>query len=141
MSARAVGPDMKPVDVRIQQVAPGRYVGQFNAPDAGSYFLMVSPGAGMSPLQSGVNVPYSAEYLDREPNEELLKSLAAVTPRGGQRVELIQNPAGGSLPALVAQFNTFRHDLPPASSTQPIWFLLVWIAGLWFFFDVLLRRV
>src|ERR1700727_2912859 len=37
--------------------------------------------------------------------------------------------------------NTFRHDLPPASSTQPIWFILVWIAGLWFFFDVLLRRV
>jgi uncharacterized membrane protein/Mg-chelatase subunit ChlD len=141
MSARAVGPDMKPVDVKVQQVAPGRYVGQFDAPDAGSYFLLVSPGAGMSPLQSGVNVPYSAEYLDREPNEQLLKSLAAVTPRGGKPGELIQNPAGGSLPALVAQFNTFRHDLPPATSTQPIWFLLVWIAGLWFFFDVLLRRV
>ena len=141
MSARAVGPDMKPVDVRVQQVAPGRYVGQFDAPDAGSYFLMVSPGAGMSPLQSGVNVPYSAEYLDREPNEELLKSLAAVTPRGGKPGELIQNTSGGTLASLVPQFNTFRHDLPPASSTQPIWFLLVWIAGLWFFFDVLLRRL
>jgi len=141
MSARAVGPDMKPVDVKVQQVAPGRYVGQFDAPDAGSYFLMVSPGAGMAPLQSGVNVPYSAEYLDREPNEELLKSLAAVTPRDGKPGELIQNTSGGTLAALVPQFNTFRHDLPPASSTQPIWFLLVWAAGLWFFFDVLLRRV
>lgn len=141
MSARAVGPDMKPVDVHIQQVAPGRYVGQFDSPDAGSYFLMISPGAGMSPLQSGVNVPYSPEYLDREPNEELLKSLAAVVPVGGKAGDLIQNGASETLAALVSKFNTFRHDLPPATSTQPIWFLLVWIAGLWFFFDVLLRRV
>ena len=41
----------------------------------------------------------------------------------------------------MSKFNTFRHDLPPATSTQPIWFLLVWVAGLWFFFDVLLRCV
>ena len=116
MSARAVGPDMKPVDVQIQQVAPGRYVGNFDAPDAGSYFLMVSPGAGMSPLQSGVNVPYSAEFLDREPNEELLKSLAAVTPRGGKPGELIQEPRGGTLAALVA---TIQHVPPrPAAGQQ-----------------------
>ena len=39
MSASVAGPDMKPIDTKIRQVAPGRYVGEFDAKDAGSYLL------------------------------------------------------------------------------------------------------
>jgi uncharacterized membrane protein len=145
MSASAVGPDMKPVDVKIRQAAPGRYVGEFDAADAGSYLLMISPGAGMAPLLSGVNVPYSAEYLDREPNEPLLHALAALTPKDGPAGQLIADTAAAGTAAMLGsaldQFNSFRHDLPPATSSQPTWYWLIWAAGLWLFFDILLRRV
>ena len=37
---------MKPIDLDIKQTAPGRYVGEFDAKETGSYLVMVSPGAG-----------------------------------------------------------------------------------------------
>ena len=37
--------------------------------------------------------------------------------------------------------NTFRHDLPKATSNQDAWFYLVLVAGCLFFFDVFIRRV
>ena len=49
MGGSVVGPDLKPIDLKIRQTAPGRYVGSFPASEAGSYFLMVSPGAGQAP--------------------------------------------------------------------------------------------
>ncbi len=141
MGESAVGPDMKPIDAKIRQVAPGRYVGEFDAKDAGSYLLMLSPGAGMAPILSGVNVPYSAEFLDREPNEELLKTMAGLTPRGGSPGKIIQDAKGDGIEQWLVDFNTFRHDMPPASSTQPIWHWLVLAAACVFVGDVFIRRV
>ena len=37
--------------------------------------------------------------------------------------------------------NEFRRDLSPASSSQPVWPLLVLVGGCLFFFDVFARRV
>ncbi len=51
MNATAVGPDMKPIPLRIEQTSPGRYVGSFPARDAGSYFLTLNPGTGQAPLR------------------------------------------------------------------------------------------
>ena len=48
MNATAVGPDMKPVPMKIEQTSPGRYVGTLPARDAGSYFVTLSPGHGPS---------------------------------------------------------------------------------------------
>lgn len=147
MSASVVGPDMKPVDAKIRQVAPGRYVGEFESKDAGSYLLMLSPAGGTAPILSGVNVPYSAEFLDREPNEELLKALAALSPRGGQPGVVIEEPkASGPLTAKAIvqkwlDFNTFRRDLPEATAPQPIWHLLAAAAACLFLADVFIRRV
>jgi hypothetical protein len=134
---------MKPIDVKVRQTAPGRYVGEFDAADAGSYLLMLSPGPGMAPILSGVNVPYSAEFLDREPNEELMKALAGSAPRGAPAGLLIEDKAtasGHNVEELL-KTNTFRHDLPPAVSTQPIWHLLALIASCVFLADVFVRRV
>jgi hypothetical protein len=140
MGGSAVGPDMKPIDMKVRQTAPGRYVGEFDARDAGSYFLMVSPGAGMSPLLTGVNVPYSAEYLDREPNEGLLKDLAALTPKGSEPGVVIEDKTGEGLEALL-HYDPFRHNLQKATSRQDVWHWLLLAGACLFFADVFNRRV
>ncbi len=81
----AVGPDLKPFDFKIRQLAAGRYVGQFDVDRAGSYHLTVVPHPGEAPLLSGVNVPYSAEFSDRDTNIGLLENLVALRPAGARR--------------------------------------------------------
>ena len=156
-----VGPDMKPIDLKISQTAPGRYIGEFDSPESGSYFLMLSPGAGLAPILSGVNVPYSAEYLDRETNEGLIKSLAALPTKGSTHGEIIEDTKSNNLPLppgegrgegkegtdatsrikSLLQFDPYRHNLSKASSSQPIWHLLMLVACCLFFADVFVRRV
>ncbi len=141
MNSTVLGPDMKPRDLNLVQTAPGRYVGEFTGEDAGSYFVMVNPGAGTTPIRTGVNVPYSAEYRDRETNTPLLQQLAKMTPKGGKEGTLIDDPTGQLNPVTLLQFNSFRHDLPRATSSQDIWHYLVWAGCLVFFGDVFIRRV
>ena len=140
MSGNVVGPDMKPIDLKIRQTAPGRYVGEFDSPQSGSYFMMLSPGAGMAPILSGVNVPYSAEYLDRETNEGLLKSLADLKPKGSEPGAVIEDRKNEGLPGLL-NVDTYRHNLIKASSSQDVWHYLLLAAAFLFFADVFVRRV
>lgn len=143
-SSTVVGPDMKPLDLNIKQTAPGRYVGEFAAGKTGSYLLMVSPGAGQAPLRSGVNIPYSDEFRERVTNEALLKSLAAVEPKQGEPGQVIDAPPELHSNERLAQWlrtNTFRGGLAPATSSQPVWHLLVVTACCLFFCDVFVRRV
>jgi uncharacterized membrane protein/Mg-chelatase subunit ChlD len=139
MGGNVVGPDMKPIDLKIQQTAPGRYVGEFESKDSGTYFMSVSPGPGLSPILTGVNVPYSAEYLDREPNDGLLKDLAALEPKGSVRGVLIEDEKGDIEQLL--EHDTYRHNLIKATSSQDIWHLLLLFGGCLFFADVFNRRV
>ncbi len=142
MSGSVLGPDMEPRELKLEQVAPGRYVGRFEADDAGSYFVLVNPGPRMSPLRTGVNVPYSAEFRARETDEALLTTLAHFAPRGGQPGRLIVAPAGAPAPLeSLLQVDSFRHDLPPATSSLEAWHLATLLASCLFFFDVLVRRV
>ena len=69
----------------------------------------------MSPLLTGVNVPYSAEYLDREPNDGLLKDLASLVPEGSEPGLVIEDTTGEGLEALL-QYDPFRHNLQKATS-------------------------
>lgn len=140
MGASVVGPDMKALDLKIRQTAPGRYVGDFDAKNSGSYFVMVSPGAGMQPILTGVNVPYSAEYLDRETNEGLLKDLAALRPTGSEPGLMIEDKDGRGIESFLAH-DTYRHNLTKAVSSQDIWHLLLFLGGCLFFYDVFNRRV
>ncbi|MGC4005681.1 MAG: VWA domain-containing protein [Pirellulales bacterium] len=81
-----VGPGYKPLPITVKQVAPGRYVAEFDAAESGNYHVNLAPGGGLAPILTGLNVPYSAEYLDREPNEGLLRDLASLEPAGGRGV-------------------------------------------------------
>jgi hypothetical protein len=141
MTGTAVGPDLKPVPMKIEQTAPGRYVGSFSTRDAGSYFVTVNPGGREAPIRTGVNVPYSDEFRDRRSNDVLLAELAAMVPKDGPAGQLIEGPGGADDIDSLLAFNTFRHDLPKATSSQDIWHLLALAAACLFFADVLVRRV
>lgn len=141
MSSSALDPDLSARDVKIKQVAPGRYVGEFDATDDGNYFITISPGPGHAPLLTGVNVPYSSEFRERETNMALLKALAAITPKGGEAGVLIEkNDADGSTAGMLA-IDTFRPGLPPSISSQDVWPLFLVLAAGIFFADVFVRRV
>lgn len=140
MNATALGPDLKPIPLRMKQTAPGRYVGSFPGDQAGSYFVNVLPGPGSPPLTTGVTVPYSEEYRVRETNRALLQSLAAMTPDGGE--------AGRVLPPLetnpsedLVDADSFRGGLPLARSIRDAWPWFVWMGCAMFLGDVFVRRV
>ncbi len=86
---------------------------------------------------TGVNVPYSPEFLDREPNEALLRDLAALQPEGSEPGTVIE---GKDLKTLL-DTDTFRHNLTKATSQREIWHWILFGGGVLFFFDVFFRRV
>lgn len=141
MSAGVVRPDLDSAEMKLEQTAPGRYVGTFPAQDPGSYMVLISPGPGKAPIRTGVNVPYSDEFRGRPTNEPLLEQLAQMKPKGGSAGRLIEaSDKTGSTESLLA-VDTFRHDLPKATSSQDIWYYLVLVGSCLFFFDVFVRRV
>ena len=141
MNATAVGPDMKPVPMRIEQTSPGRYVGAFPARDAGSYFVMLSPGTGQAPIRAGITVPYSDEFREREPNDALLEQLAAVVPKDGPAGKVIEVPDDFKKADPLPAVDPFRHDLPKATSNQDAWHYFLLAACCMLFADVFCRRV
>jgi len=141
MTGTVVGPDLDSFDLDVDQIAPGRYVGQFDADKAGSYFVTISPGPGKSLILAGVNVPYSSEFRDRESNLALLKTLATLTPKDGQRGEVIEGQMEQEELDSLLSVDTFRAGLQKAISRQDVWPLFLVIAACVFFGDVFIRRV
>lgn len=135
-----VGPDMKPHPVQLRQTAPGRYVGEVDVPDAGNYFFTLAPKPGEAPILTGVNVPYSSEFLDRQSNDIFLKELAALTPVGGKPGLVIEDNQQDGLPGLLAA-DVFRHDLRVPVSNQDVWPQLLLWAGYLFLLDIIARRL
>ena len=140
MSGTVVGPDLKERTMTFQQTAPGRYVGEIPALDSGDYMVSIHTGKGRTTLRTGVSVPYSAEFRDKETNFTLLGDLARFEAAGGGAGQLVDNLAVAAA-AEVPQVNSFRHDLPKAKSAQQIWPLLAFLCGCLFLCDVGVRRV
>lgn len=147
MSGSVIGPDTKSIPLDIRQVAPGRYVGQFDSSAPGSYLIQVTPGAGQAMIRTGVNVGYSVEFRDREANFPLLESLAQLTAKDGQPGKLMeplgsQPRARGNLPSAdLLAVDPYRRDLPLAITRQDVWPWLVLIGSCLFLADVFVRRV
>ncbi len=141
MSGTVVGPSLDPVPMKMEQTAPGRYIGTFPARKAGSYFLMISPGAGRAPIRTGVDVPYSDEFRAKTANLGLMEQLAELKPKGGAPGKRIDAPTDTDTIEPMLAVNSFRHDLARATSRQDIWFQLVFAAACLFFFDIFVRRV
>ena len=141
MAGAAVGPDLDPFDIKISQVASGRYVGEFDAEKAGSYFVTVTPGPGKAPLIAGVSVPYSDEFRQQDTNVEFLTTLVNLTPEGGEKGKLIQGSLAQEEIDRLLEVDTFRTNLAPAFSSQDVWPWLLVIAATVFFADIFVRRV
>ncbi len=141
MKATIIAPDMTTRTVPIGQTAPGRYVGSFPSQATGSYLIMVNPGVGRAALRTGVNIGYSVEYLDREANMELLKSLAGLVARHGAAGVLSKPGLDSKRVDLLLRENPFRRDLPPVMTGQSVWPLMVLVGSCLFFADVFVRRV
>jgi uncharacterized membrane protein len=140
-----VGPELKPVPLSIEQSAPGRYTGEFDSSDPGSYFVTIATPSGAM-LRVGVNVGASREYSDFTVNMPLLERLARNSPRGGQPGKVVSEE--GQLPfateagnKLAEELNPFRRDLPPASTSRDMWPPLVVAACVIFLSDIFIRRV
>lgn len=140
ISASVVDPNMDTETIALRQTSPGRYVAELGTEKDGSYFLTILPDSGQAPLRTGISIPYSAEFRDRQTNRELLKSLAATAPKGGEPGIL----RGGTDPTpMQEQFavNSFRRDLAEAVSSNFVWPWLLLVSGCLFFGDVFVRRV
>jgi uncharacterized membrane protein/Mg-chelatase subunit ChlD len=139
--------------LRIQQVAPGRYVGEFPAHQMGNYFITVHTGSeeveiegrreqrNRAPLVSGISIPYSPEYRDRQANLALLQQLAAMRPRGGEPGVMMEDDLTRETLDTLTQTDTFRPTLARAVTSQDVWPWFLLVASVLFFFDVLVRRV
>ena len=85
--------------VTLEQVAPGRYRGEFDALPAGRYYVHLSGRSGdlrVGPETFGMALPYSSEYLDLGADHEGLREIA--TASGGRVLPL----SNASLPAIHA---------------------------------------
>ena len=149
MSAVGTGPKMENIAMQMRQEAPGRYVGEMPATEAGSYLLAINPGKGpdgkpQPPLLTGVNVPYSAEFRERETNNVLIATLASLKPKGGEAGKIIEGDLISdqtSIDKLIGAVDTFRRTLPKAMSSQDFWPWMLLIAAGIFLIDVCIRRI
>ena len=128
-------------DLRFSQVGPGRYVAEQEITRQGDWLFTIFPGKGYQRLMTGVSVPYSKEYSDRQSNLALLKSMARLEPRDGEAGQLSDVSLKASEMNNLMELNTFRPTLTSSVSIQDFWPWLVAICGVVFFGDVFIRRV
>jgi hypothetical protein len=75
--------------VPLEQVAPGRYHGEFPVPRPGRYYITLSGRDGetqVGPKTFGLAIPYSSEYLDLGVDQGLLRDITSIT--GGRVLPL-----------------------------------------------------
>ena len=138
--------------IRFRPVGAGQYEAEFKADEAGSYFVnVVSTRRVVGPdgkeqvetdgIRAGVTMPYSPEFADLESNPALLKRLSDET--GGSHYLLVEEAPEATLTyARLAQSGELYRPGPPGSAgQQPIWFWLLFLAGLGLLADVASRRI
>jgi len=127
-----VGPDMNPLNVRLTQVGPGVYQGEFPVRDPGNYIALLNyTGAGgkSGALLGGLANSTSPETRDLQSNDNLLEQIADQT---GGRV----------IPAFDDTADLFsRENLPISSSPLPVWDVLMPFLLLLILIDVAVRRI
>jgi uncharacterized membrane protein len=137
----------------FEQKRSGVYEAEFKAFEAGSYFInavakRVQDGkvVPVDSVRAGVTIPYSPEFADNESNTGWLEKLREMT--GGKTIpeEILAKAASANDPAAEAtraelSREVFRAGLPQFKNLQPVWFWLVFFAGVLLFFDVAVRRI
>jgi Mg-chelatase subunit ChlD len=89
LEATLVDPSRRTRRVALEQVAPGRYRGEFPVSRAGRYYITLSGGDGqmqVGPRTYGLAVPYSSEYRDLGVDQKLLRDVTGIS--GGRLLPL-----------------------------------------------------
>jgi Ca-activated chloride channel homolog len=127
-TATIVDPRGQEHEIKLPQVAPGRYVATYPVEDDGIYSLQVrqtEADGSIANQSSGFVVPYSPEYSAGGTDENFLESLAKRTSG-----RLIHDPE-----------QAFIHDLPAVGAPRQLWPYLLALVALLFVADVGVRRV
>jgi uncharacterized membrane protein len=131
LTLRLVTPSLAPQDVRMEQIAPGRYAGTFMPGEEGAYlmgFSGVLPD-GRSVIQtSGWVNPYSPEYRVLQSGDT-----------GAVELRALASLTGGGV--LTTPEAAFAHNLPAERASQDIWSWLLLFATLLLPVDVAIRRL
>ena len=128
LQARVVRPDGSSITIPVSQTGPGRYAGDFQADDKGSYVitLVERSSEGDIPIMTvGQTQPYSPEYRQMKSNPYLL--------------ERICSAGGGSI--LQDLSGIFEHSGNPGRSVQSIWEQLLIASLFLLFLDIAVRRL
>ncbi len=129
-----IAPGNQVEQLRLVQTGPGRYEGEYDARDAGSYVvnLAYSMGQGAQAhsgsIQTGLAVAYSPEYKELSANLALLEELRQRT--GGQQVDSARPES---------LFD--RMGLARAESRTSVWEDLMRLMLVLFLLDVAVRRI
>ncbi|MGF1572401.1 MAG: VWA domain-containing protein [Sumerlaeia bacterium] len=122
-----LGPDLEPQQVRVRQVGPGRYEGDFEANEVGTYMVRLNSGDAETPstVVTGAALSYSPEHETNRSNEDFMNKLA-------------QESRG-----IVAQadYNAFRPTLLNTRRPTPLWEWLLFTGLILVPLDVFVRRV
>ena len=136
--SRVLAPDGEVRALKLEQVGPGRYRGEFTTDLAGAYLVNVgfptvstTGETELRSVQGAVSLPYSKEFLAVQDNAALLKSIAERT--GGRVIEL------DAVPESIDLFEKASMEVPLAP--RRIWDLLAIIAVALFVVDVAIRRL
>jgi uncharacterized membrane protein len=128
VTVSAVTPDLSDKQLVLGSTGPGRFEGDLQTDQVGSYLLNVSESVGGVTRHSnttGLVVPYSPEYRDLGTDAASLRAIA--------------HAGGGVLITDLTQ--AFRVPVPAVQAAQPIGELLLVLAILLFPIDVALRRL
>ena len=124
-----VSPKGEKQSVRLEQKGPGHYEGKFTTRDVGAYLLNVldmKDGRLRGSQVVGASVNYSPEFMETEPNLNLLRRLAEAG--GGKMIDPLRE-------------SPFEHDRRKTFQPQDIWEWLLKLAILLFPLDVAVRRI
>lgn len=141
INGRGISTDGKDLDLEFSQVGPGRYIAEHDIEGSGNLLYSIFPGEGYERLTTGINVPYSTEYSDRESNRALLETLVSFEPKGGEAGKILEGDLSKTGMEKLLANNTFRPTLTAAVGIQDIWPLLLLLCSFVFFSDVFVRRV
>jgi uncharacterized membrane protein len=123
--------------LHIDQTAPGRYEGEFDAPEKGQYMIALryTDEHGTPRIHTvGAAVPYSPEYRDLSANTAVLTNL-------------VEKTGGRMYPALSARLHDedlkriWRHDQKVHSTPQDLWPALLLMGALLLPLDIGVRRL
>jgi hypothetical protein len=132
VGGQVLGPDMKPINVRLVQVGPGTYQGEFPIKDPGNYISMLSyKGAGKTQgfLLGGLANSTSPETRELQSNDTLLEQIA-------------QRTGGRVIPAFDNSVDLFsRQNMQIAASPLPVWDVLMPFLLAAIIVDVAVRRI